>query len=155
MAEFTPIETQEAFDAAIKERIDRAKSSVRDEYKEAEEWKKKAEEYDSKVKEYDDQLAALHQQIAEKDSSIDELNGKIKTRETAAAKSRIAREHGIPEDLADRLTGESEDDWKKDAEKLAKLFQKKPAYPTKNTTEPVEDKKTQNMKSLLKNLRGE
>lgn len=51
--EFTPIETQEAFDEAIKDRLERARNSVRKEYENYETYKTKADEFDTKVSYYD------------------------------------------------------------------------------------------------------
>ena len=62
------------------------------------------------------------------------MNGKLKAFETAALKSRIAHEAGLPYDLAGRLTGDTEEAIKADAEKLSALFKSaKPKEPLKDT----------------------
>lgn len=152
MAEFTPINSQEELDALIKDRLDRKEQSIRSEYTEAEEWKKKAEDYDHRVKDYDDQLTTLRQEIADKDTSIADLTGKIKAYETDSVKNRIAAEAGLPADFASRLKGETEKDWREDAENLSGLFRK--TYPSKSTVESVE-KESIPLKAMLKHLRGE
>lgn len=128
---FKPIESQEAFDALIKDRIERAQNKIRKEYEGFESYKTKAEEYDSKLSEYTKQIGDL---TAERD----QLKGEISKRETAAEKSRIAREYGLPEGFANRLTGEKKEDWEADAKVLAEYFQpKKPSYPEPNPAETV------------------
>ena len=101
--EFTPIETQEAFENAIAERIEQARQEERDKYAD-----------------YDD--------IKNQLSSANETNAtqaeKIKQLEADALKRRIADETGLPPAMASRLAGESEDDLREDAISLTKLLQR-------------------------------
>lgn len=77
---------------------------------------------------------ALEGKKTEWETQVAELNGKIKAFETAALKSRIAHEAGLPYDLAGRLNGDTEEAIKADAEKLSALFKKsKPSEPLKDT----------------------
>lgn len=121
--EFKPIETQEAFDAAIKDRLERAERSVRKEYENYETYKTNADEFDTKVSDYDKQISDLK-------AENEKLKGDITSRETAAEKSRIAREAGLPEGFENRLTGSAKEEWQKDAQQLAGFFKK--LYPSKN-----------------------
>lgn len=128
---FKPIETQEAFDALIKDRIERVQNAVRKEYQDFETYKSKAEDYETKMNEFTKQITDL---TAERD----QLKGEISKRETAAEKSRIAREYGLPESLADRLTGSKKEDWEEDAKALAALFKdQRPPYPQPNPADPI------------------
>lgn len=113
--EFKPIETQEAFDAAIKSRIERAKQSAAEEAKKAfagwispEDAKKSA-----------DQIAALTGQISDRDKQIAELTEKVSASDAASMRMKIALEAGLPAALAQRLTGNTEEEIRKDAELLA------------------------------------
>jgi hypothetical protein len=117
MSEFKTIETQEELDAIIKARLDRNTKTVTDEVK------KSYEGYISpdEAKKLTDQVDALTKQLTEKDTSIADLTAKNKNYETASVKARIAREKGLPYELADRLSGESEEDIAADAENLAKF----------------------------------
>ena len=98
-------------------------------------------EKNDKLKEAEKQLGtlqttntALEGKKAEWETQVAELNGKIKAFETAALKSRIAHEAGLPYDLAGRLTGDTEEAIKADAEKLSALFKSaKPKEPLKDT----------------------
>ncbi len=136
MAEFTPIMTQEDFDAAISERLKREQAKYSD--------------YDT-IK---SDLGTLRVQLSAKDAEISTLQGKVKGYETDSVKTRIALETGLPLDLRTRLTGETEEEIRADANKLAKLFvQQKDPAPLRDTEPPVADEKTAAYKSLLNNLK--
>lgn len=115
--EFKAIETQEDFDAAIKARLDRNTKTVTDEVR------KSYEGYISpdEAKKLTDQVNTLTAQLTEKDTSIADLTAKNKAYETASVKARIAHEKGLPFELADRLSGETEEDIAADAESLAQF----------------------------------
>jgi len=115
--EFKAIETQEDFDAAIKARLDRNTKTVTDEVK------KSYEGYISpdEAKKLTEQVNALTAQLTERDGSIADLTAKNKQYETASVKARIAHEKGLPFELAERLSGETEQDIAADAEKLAQF----------------------------------
>ena len=95
--EFTPINTQAEFDAAVKSAVDAAVAETEKHY---EGWKS-PEDFDALTKERDD------------------LTTKNKAYELAALKVKAANEKGLPLELADRLKGETEEDILKDAEALA------------------------------------
>lgn len=118
MAEFKAIETQEDFDAAIKARLDRNTKTVTDEVKKSYEGYIPPDE----AKKLTEQVEALTKQLAERDGSIADLTAKNKQYETASVKARIAHEKGLPYELAERLSGETEQDITADAEKLAGII---------------------------------
>ena len=127
--EFKAIETQEAFDAAIKSRIERNTKSVTDEVTKKYEGYISPEDVSKQTAELNKQIESLTAKLGERDSSIADLTAKNKAYETASVKTRIAREYNIPYELADRLSGETEDDIKKDAEKLAAFVGRKKTAP--------------------------
>ena len=128
--EFKAIETQEDFDAAIKARLDRNTKTVTDEVKKSYEGYLSPDE----VKKLNDQITSLTAQLAERDGSIADLTAKNKAYETASVKARIAHEKGLPFELADRLSGETEEDIAADAEKLAQFVSAgKPPAPLYNS----------------------
>lgn len=127
--EFKAIETQEDFDAAIKARLDRNTKTVTDEVKKSYEGYIPPDE----AKKLTEQVEALTKQLAERDGSIADLTAKNKQYETASVKARIAHEKGLPYELAERLSGETEQDIAADAEKLAQFVgNQKPAAPLYN-----------------------
>lgn len=131
--EFKAIETQEEFDAAIKARLDRNTKTVTDEVKKGYEGYLSPDE----VKKLTAQTEGLRQQVntltaqlTEKDTAITDLTAKNKAYETASVKARIAHEKGLPYELAERLSGETEQDIAADAEKLVQFVgSQKPAAP--------------------------
>lgn len=128
--EFKAIETQEDFDAAIKARLDRNTKTVTDEVKKSYEGYVSPDE----VKKLTEQVDTLTKQLTEKDTSIADLTAKNKAYETASVKARIAHEKGLPFELAERLSGETEEDIAADAEKLAQFVSAgKPPAPLYNS----------------------
>ena len=116
MSEFKPIETQEAFDAAIKDRIERAKKSAADEAaKKFEGWISPEDAQKSA-----DEIAGLKTQVAD-------LTAKNTAAELSALRTRIAHETGLPYELADRLRGDDEKAIRADAEAFSKLTAPKPS----------------------------
>lgn len=128
--EFKAIETQEAFDAAIKARLERNTRSV------TEEVTKKFEGYISPddAKKSTDRITALEKELADGKATIADLTAKNSAYEISSIKMKIAREAGLPAELAERLNGSTEEELKKDAEALAALV--KPAHqPRPRSTE--------------------
>ena len=119
--EFKAIETQEALDAIIKGRLERNTRSVTDSV--TAEITKKFEGYISPddAKKSADQITALTEKLKESETRIAELTAKNSAYEISSVKMRIAQESGLPIELAERLSGSTEEELKKDAETLAKL----------------------------------
>lgn len=117
MPEFKAIETQEALDAIIKDRIERAKKSAADEAA------KKYEGFISPddVKKHTDQIAALTEKLRESDTKIADLTAKNSAYEIASVKTKIAHEVGLPYELAERLSGTTEEEIRKDADALSRF----------------------------------
>lgn len=122
MSEFTPINTQEEFDSAIKSRLARERDTI----------SKQFADYDSlkeSVKNLTDQNNALTQAAADSgeklktlEDQLKEANGKINGYQLDIMRTNIAVEKGLPLELRDRLTGTTEEELKADADKLTKLF---------------------------------
>ena len=117
----------------------------------------KPEDYDD-IKEENktlkDTVTTLENSLKEFEGYEDKLAEKdnlIKEYELENLKYRIANENGIPLELASKLTGETEEDLKKDAETLSS-FIRKPTLPLKHT-EPNVDDKSAPYKEILSNLK--
>ena len=119
--EFKAIESQEALDAIIKARLDRNTKSVTDSV--TAEITKKYEGYISPddAKKSADEIAALTEKLKASETQIADLTAKISANEISSAKLKIALETGLPSALADRLTGSTEEELRKDAELLAQF----------------------------------
>lgn len=118
----------------------------------------KPEDYDDiKVenKTLKDTVANLENSLKEFDGFEDKLTEKdnlIKEYEIKNLKYRIANENGIPLELASKLSGETEEDLKKDAETLSSFITKKQTLPLR-TTEPKVDDEMAPYKEMLENLK--
>ena len=120
--------------------------------------KVKPEDYDDikiENKNLKDTVTTLENSLKEFDGYEDKLtekDNKIKEYELKNLKYRIANENGIPLELASKLTGETEEDLKKDAETLSSFITKKQTLPLR-TTEPKVDDETAPYKEMLDNLK--
>lgn len=125
MADFKPINTQEEFDAAVKDRLDRQAAKFAD-YDDLKAAKKELDEL--KGKKLDEQLAALQAEydkakttLADHDKIVSDLTTRATTAEHKLKQREIAHAAGIPVELADRINGSTDEEMTKDAEMLAKF----------------------------------
>lgn len=150
--EFKIIETQEEFDKAIQERLNRQKESIEKQYADYAEIKARNTTLETEVGTLKTTLSETNNKTENYDKDIAALNAKIAGYETANIRTKIALQHGIPYDLAGRLVGEDEESITADAKKLAELVgNKEPIAPLKDV-EPNIDGKDSAYKSLLENL---
>src|SRR5690606_6095669 len=108
-----------------------------------------------KVQSYEQQLNELQNTLKTKEqelAQIEELQGKVKSYEIKDLKTRIALQAGIPFELADKLSGETEEEIKADAEKLASFVNQKTTLPLKQTEPQKIDEREQAYKKILENL---
>ena len=128
---FTPINTQEEFDAAIADRLsrDRQKYAKQFEAEMKEKGWKTTEEVASLTKDLTDKVAALTAQVQSQTETInghqaevDGLNAKLHNYETASVKTAVALEMGIPYQMASRLSGDTEEAIRADAKAMAALI---------------------------------
>ena len=113
--EFTPITTQAEFDAAVKSAVDAAVAET--------------------VKKYEDWLspdaaAALAKERDDSKAAVDNLSAENKSYRLSAMKMKAANEKGIPFELAEKLSGETEVEINKDADTFAKYFTAPKHQPT-------------------------
>lgn len=152
MADFKIIETQEDFDKAVSARIKREQETVRKEFEgflSPEDVQKKYEGFLSpeQVQEkYKDYLSP--EEVAKKDATI-------KSYETKSKRVEIALGAGLPYELAGKISGETEEDMKKDAQTLAGFLKNNNPYPSYNPDPTGEESsKNEAMKKMLSNLGG-
>ena len=161
METFKTIETQEQFDAAIQDRLKREAEK----YAGFDEYKKKAESYDDLKAErdrFETTITELSKDIDGDDKNpgykkqSEELTGQVKSYKIHEMKAKVARNSGIPIELADRLSGKDEEELKKDAESMSKILKKsrKPQPLASNDNDKI-DKKRAAMKDMLTGLKGE
>lgn len=150
--EFKPITTQTDFDSIIKDRLDRNTKSVTDEVTKKFEGYISPDDFGARTADLTKKIEDLNAKLAEKDGSIADLTAKNKAYEVGSAKMRIAGEYRIPLELAGRLSGETEEEIKADAEKLSKFVGHSQTAPL-GSTEPAADKgKNAAYRNLLNGL---
>ncbi|MBQ1339713.1 MAG: DUF4355 domain-containing protein [Ruminococcus sp.] len=113
--EFTPIKTQAEFDAAVKSTVEAA---VAEAVKKYEGWLSP------------DAAAALAKERDDSKAAADALSTENKSYKLSAMKMKAANEKGIPFELAEKLSGETEDEINKDADTFAKYFTAPKHQPT-------------------------
>lgn len=130
------INSQDEFDAAVKERLAREQAK----YADYDALKAKAAQYDAlNAQDYPAQLAALQTRFdttaadlaeltrstteaaATNSATIADLQAKLQASELVAMKSRICAESGLPYTMATRLQGATEEEIKADAQNLARF----------------------------------
>lgn len=160
MADFTPItiNSQEELNRMFGERAEAARRGERErlekQYAGFDDFKAKAEKYDADVKALNEKITGLEGEKTTSAAKISELEGKVREYETNSVKMRIARECGLPAELADRLSGEDEKAMRTDAEALAKLIKGQNVAPIyKPTGEGGNDGKDAALRSLLHKVR--
>ena len=162
MEDFKVINTQEEFDAAIKERLARERETISSKYSDYETLKEQnkkltddANGYQSKIAELSTQLEKGKAEIANHSKVVSDLNAKISAYETNSVKMRIALEKGLPFEMADRLNGSTKEEIEKDAESIVALIGQthKSTAPIKSTEPEVEDEKKKALKELSESLR--
>ena len=101
------------------------------------------------------QLNELQQSLASKDEqlkSVEDLKKEVETYKLKELKTTIAVQAGIPLELAGRLSGETEEEIKADAEKIAGFVNKKQPLPLKQTEPEVVDSKDAGLLKMLDEL---
>lgn len=131
--EFTPITTREEIDAKISDAV---AAAVADTEKRFEGWSSPED------------VAALTEER-------DELSASCKTFELRALRLKAAAETGLPMELAEKLSGETEKDIRTDAEMLSRLIRKSSAQSPRFSGEEItEDPKTAAQLEMLSALRN-
>ena len=149
MSEFKPITTQEEFDAAIKARLSREKEK----YGDYDQLKSRVEELEKKNVGLKSTIEASNQSKEDTDKQLEEMQKQIAGYETASLRTRIALQHGLPYDLADRLQGTDEESFKADAERLAGFMKSnQPVAPIRNTEPALENNENTSYKNLVQSL---
>ena len=137
MADFTPIETQEQFDARVKDRIARAERAAAEKYSDYDTIKGQNTDLTNQIAQLTEQIKKQTETSNGNKTVVDDLTAKVQAYETASVKTKIALELGLPYQMADRLTGDNEDAIRKDAENMIALIGKNKQAPPLGDPEPV------------------
>jgi len=140
-----PITTQEELDALISDRLRRERETSVKRYEgflSPEDKQTLINTHAAEVQKLTDSVTDLQNQLKTKD---EELAASLHYR-TDLEKTRIALAAGLKPEYADRLRGETADDWKADAEILAKDFKAAHTVAPSGNPEPITDPKDANRK---------
>lgn len=141
--EFTPIETQEQFDAMVKDRVERAKKSAAKEFetqlKDLEQLKESVTAKETEIGTLKAKITDLEAEKKTSGESYQSMQKELSAVKLSALKQRIAIDAGIPLEMADRLNGEDEESIKEDAEKVKGFWGAKHVAPSFKTEEVPED----------------
>lgn len=154
---FEPINTQEEFDKAISARIQRERETLEKKYAGFDEFKAKAEQLDElKGKDFEGQIKKLQDDLAaakEKADAAGALEQRANQAELSLKKIKVATSNGLALELADRLSGTTDEELEADAKMLAGLTSGHKAPPMKSTEGAVPDEKTAALRKALENLK--
>lgn len=152
MSDFTPITTQEAFDEAVRVRIERAQKAVREEYGDYEKIKNQNADLMKQIEAFKTEKGTYQQNIAD-------LTAKIKGYENDSVKTEKTLEYGLPYEFRTRLKGETAEEIEADAKALAQLIGKQTPRPLPmRSNEPGgngEDTKNSAFREMLERMKGE
>ena len=152
MSDFTPITTQEAFDEAVRVRIERAQKAVREEFGDYETIKNQNADYLKQIETFKAEKSTFQQNIAD-------LTEKIKGYENDSVKTEKALEYGLPYEFRTRLKGETAEEIEADAKALAQLIGKQNPRPLPmRKNEPGGDggdNKESAFREMLEKMKGE
>jgi predicted nuclease with TOPRIM domain len=157
--EFKIIETQEELDRIIGERLNRDRESrqkeLKEKYGDLDELVKSKKSLEDEIGKLNSQIKEQTEKYASYDTQLAEMQAKVKSYETASVKQRIAHECGVPFEMAGRLTGETEDEIRTDAQTIAKFLKQKDAPPLGSTEPANATGKDAAYKQLLNNQKGD
>lgn len=140
---------KEAIDKVMAEHGKAVQAAKPDDY---DDLKSANETLEKQVGELNGNLQTLTTEKTELETNLEETSGKVKDYELNSLKTRIANQAGLPFNLAGRLSGETEEEIKADAESLAALVVKTPPAPLKST-EPAGTDENEPYKNTLNNLK--
>ena len=152
-----PITTQEDLDKIIGERLAREKETTAKKYGDYDKLKTANADLTTQLAAAQKAVTDTTDKYKDYDNNMAELQGKVKTYETASVKTRVALAAGLPYEMASRLNGETEEDIKKDAATLSGLIGKPSSQPMAQS-EPdssKSDSKKAALTGMLHTLKGE
>ena len=138
MSEFTPIETQEDFDRAIKSRLAQKDRELADKYKDylsPEKAEAMKADFEKKLEEANKTVKEAHEKLSSHDQTVSELTQRAEKAEATLLKNTVAYEHKIPLELAGRLIGTTKEELDKDAETISGLLKPQSTPPLHTGTQ--------------------
>lgn len=138
MSDFTPIETQEDFDKAIKSRLAQKDREMSEKYKgylSPDQVEAMKADYGKQLEEANKALKDAQDKVKTFDDTVSELTKRAENAETSLLKNKVAIANRLPIELASRLVGNTEEELTKDAESLSGILGSKNAPPLHTGTQ--------------------
>lgn len=155
MSDFKVIETQEQLDAILGERLKRQAETLEKKYSNylsPDDFNTKVEGLNAQINELGNSLKEEKEKSGTFESTITELNAKVKKYETDSVKTRITAELGLPFEIANRITGETEEEMLADAKVLQGLFGKSNTAPLAKGEGGADNSTEADLKKMLHDL---
>lgn len=130
---FRPILSQADFDKAIGPRI----GAIERKYADYDELAAKAKQFDELERAKLSDLEQRDQTIADLQAQLEQFKADMAERELNDLRAKIARDKGLPEAAASRLTGTTQEELEADADAFLELMPKQPTRVATPTPEPV------------------
>lgn len=112
------------------------------------------ETLEKQIEELNGTLQATTDKYTQQESTLGELQAKVKGYEVDTLKTRIASQAGLPLDFASKLSGETEDELKADADKFSTYFKPAP-LPLKGTEPEVKSNNNdEDIREIVQKLNG-
>ena len=86
---------------------------------------------------------------------LETLQNQIAAYQRTETRMKVARETGLPFEFADRLNGETEEEFRQDAETLKRILNLQVEEPMASTEPNTVDPKKTALRQMLQNLKGE
>jgi|SRR5690554_4812285 len=100
-------------------------------------------------------LTTKEEEFSTYEDNLKQLEKEVETYKLKDLKTSIAVQAGIPLELAGRLSGNTEEEIKADAEKIAGFVNKKTTLPLKDTEPEKVDSEEKAYANMLEKLKGE
>lgn len=142
---FEDIKTQEDFDNAIQSAVAEATAN----YSDYNELKETLSAMTTENSEFKTQVESLTDQLTEKDNLLSSTGSELEKLKIGRKKELIAKDFGLPLEIASRINGSTDEEMQEDAKELAKLFKTK--APTADVEKPIDTKKA-GLSNLLSQL---
>lgn len=154
MSDFTPITSQEQFDSAIKERLERAGKKYEG-YTSPQDLEQIKASYDKQINDLTSAAEASAKKYANYDKELADRDAKIKSFETASIKTRVAHEMGLPYGAGEYLRGDDEKSIMESAKAVKALFGTSRKTAPVGSTEPAgKGSKDDAFREVLENLKN-
>lgn len=155
---FTPINTQEEFDNAIKSRLERERATISKQYEDYEQIKKERDDFSTQIEDFQKTAKENADKISGLESQLAEEKKKAAGFELDNLKTQIAIDKGLPMGLRGRLNGTTKEELEKDADILAEMFKKGnnkgiPGFEPEGDSK-TKDKEARRKAALLKVAKG-